>query len=863
MVKLTYKSTLLLFILTISMFVLSFSLNKQEHNFITVLRTMLERYNKAYHSERAYLLTDRYLYRPGEVIWFQGFVSSETDGRTGSYSEDFYIKLLNNNGEEMAFRRYPLVNNMISGNLSIPKTLIPGKYYMVAYTGWMKNQPIVEAFRKEILISRYFERRLKVDVLYEKLSYLPGDSLNAYVSITDHEGIPVTRTDFDYSIENFRKELIKGTGETDTQGKGVISAIIPETDEILLLTVRLKKRKNMGGYAVYIPLASLDPVISFFPESRQLIRNLDTKVAFKATNQFGLPMMIEGEILDGSGQKMEHVQSNAAGLGIFPLTSDGDSTFLKITYPEGVATLYPLPAVHEHGVVLNLAETGEDSATFIMHSSKFTADSCYLVAVMDRAIVWSEIMHYNGSCRFSIPVHDMDAGILQLTVFDMNGKIMTERLLSIREKRSDLAIYSNRNVYRNRQRVTLSLEYNGPSDYVDLAISVSLDQMADHDNMLGFAELLDGIPDDPSGIFLSPDDQISDLEILTSDLRVIDWNTVLTLADKSEYYFNQDGITGAVVDKKDNPSQLAKVRIISIPSYRSFETQTDDQGRFRVLFGSDIIDFNYLNVEAYDASGKTNLISIIDYDYSERIKEDFNRMKKNTDYEKIKDIIAYGDPDLIYALRYGSGRFRRTASIIRKKYDPYQYRDYLDVLDVIRDIRSYDLVGNKIIFRDIDEDFQENIHQQSALIVINGVLWGDQVDILSSISPSDITNLVISSSPSDIHRYTPVDFAAVIEITTIQGMYRYRKRPVQFIRDLINPEHDFYTPDYSFESLASPDNRKTLYWNTHIQVKRDSPSIISFYTSDIKGLYLSRAAGMDAEGNPVEADFIFSVVGDQ
>ncbi|MBN1159375.1 MAG: hypothetical protein JXA61_08330 [Bacteroidales bacterium] len=862
MIKLTNKYTFLLFVFTASIFVLSFSPGKQEDGFINGLKAMLKRYNDLFCSEKAFLFTDRYLYRPGEVIWFQGFVSSGPSGGTGSYSEDFYIKLLNNNGEETAFRRYPLVNNMTTGNLSLPKTLIPGKYHLVAYTSWMKNQPTVEAFRKEILITKYFDRRLKVEVLYEELFYYPGDSLHAYISISDHEGSPLTRTDFDYSVATFRKDLIKGTAETDAQGNGAISVILPETDEILLLNIQLKRRKNLGTYSVYIPMSSSVPAISFFPESRKLIRNLDTRVAFKANDRFGFPMMIEGEIVDRSGNKIADVQSNASGLGMFSYIPDSESTFLKIIIPEGVDRLYPLPAAQEHGVIMNLSEMDDDSATFTIQSSEAAPENCYLVAVMNSQIVWSKRLHFNGSCIVGLPIHDLDEGILQLDVFDTEGNVMAERLLGIHDKNTDLSIHSNRSVYGNRQRVTLSLEYNGPSEYVDLALSVSLDQMAEHAKMMSFGQVLQGIPCDTTRIISLSDKQISDLEILTSDHRIVDWNRVLTLTDKSEQYFNQDGISGVVVDKKDNPSQLAKVRITSIPSYRSFETQTDDQGQFWVRFGSDIIDFNYLNVEAYDATGKASMKTVIDYEYSEKLKEDFNRMKRNTDYEKITDIVAYGDPDLIYSLRYGSGRFRRTASIMRKKYDPYHYRDYSDVMDVIRDIRDYDLVGNKIIFKDIDENFLENIHQKSALIVINGVLWGDQVDIMSSIAPSDITNLVISSAPSDIHRYTPVNFAAVVEITTIQGMYRYQKRPIQFIRDLINPEHDFYTPDYSFESLASPDNRKTLYWNTHIQISRDTPSIISFYTSDIRGFYLSRAAGLDADGRPVEADFKFSVVGE-
>lgn len=864
MFKLTIGKTLLLSGLIMALLFLSSPGSTQEHDLISFLKSKLENYNTDFHSERTYLLTDRYLYRPGEIIWFQGFVTSRPNGLSNSYSNDFYIKLLNNSGEEMAFRRYPIAENMITGSLSLPRRLIPGKYYIVAFTSWMKNQPVNEVFRKEILISKYFDKRLKVEVLYDKLSYFSGDTLNAVITITDYEGKPFAGSIFEYSVETFRKELQKGTAETDMYGKGIVSCIIPETDEVVLLTVRMKRRKNMGYYAVYIPVATLSPEITFFPESGQLVRNLNSKVVFRVTDQHGLPMLIEGEIIDRNGNKMLSVYSNTQGLGSFSYTPSGDSTFLRITSPEGINKLYPLPADRKAGMVLNLIQSDRDSATLLLRASHRVTDSFYMTGVMERQIVWSKSIQFSGNSKFSIPVRDLNAGILQLSVFDSKNNVVAERLLSVNDASTDLTIQANRTLYGNRQRVTLSLEYKGPSDYADIAISVSPEQMAVHTNMLDFKQVLNNpLCSDTSGTVMFYDDQLTDIELLASHCKLIDWDRVLDYADTIKLYYNQDGITGKVVDKKDHPSQLAKVRVTSIPSYRSYETQTDDQGKFRIMFGADIIDFDYLNVEAYDATGRNSLIPSINYEYSTKLKEKFSIKKKEIqNYEKINDIISYGDPDLIYALRYGSGRFRRTASIMHKKYDPYQYRDYSDVLDIIMDIREYDLIENKIVFRDIDKDFQKNVNQQSALIVINGSLWGDKVDVLSPISSSDVTNLVISNSPSDIHRYTPVDFPAVIEITTIQGMYRYRKRPVQFLRDLITTEYKFYTPDYSFESLSTPDNRKTLYWNTHIRVERNTPTLISFYTSDIKSIFLSRAEGLDADGNPVSAEFRFSVVGE-
>jgi len=249
----------------------------------------------------------------------------------------------------------------------------------------------------------------------------------------------------------------------------------------------------------------------------------------------------------------------------------------------------------------------------------------------------------------------------------------------------------------------------------------------------------------------------------------------------------------------------------------------------------------------------------IDYSYSEQFKAVFEHTKESIKPEKMHNIIAFGDPDLIYTLRYGPGRLRSNINFLRRKYDPYQYTNYTDVQEIIQEIRPFETIEHKIVFSDINFNPDDEIIKKSALIAVNGVLQGDEVSLLESISPSDITNLKISTSLSDIHRYTPLDFAAVIEITTIQNMYRYRRKPIRVLSDILNPVREFYSPDYSVESITSDDQRKTLYWNPQMRVEKNKPIIITFFTSDLKGPFYGRAEGMDSEGNPISGAFGFIV----
>jgi hypothetical protein len=324
-------------------------------------------------------------------------------------------------------------------------------------------------------------------------------------------------------------------------------------------------------------------------------------------------------------------------------------------------------------------------------------------------------------------------------------------------------------------------------------------------------------------------------------------------------YRKRDGLSGTVWDKKDNISQHAKIRVTNFPSFGLYETQSDEKGDFNIEFASEIVDFKFLNVDAYDAPGKTSLNAKIDFSYIEAINALLREESGHNNEQKIRDIKNYGEPDLVYVLRFGPGKFRTSHLDKRKKYNPYQYSRYTDVMDIIQDIQPYRLSGNRIIFSDRSKNRTDSVSMEEAIIVINGLLKGNDISVLKTIVPSDITNINISNFLLDVHKYTPLNFGSVIEITTIQGLYKYRQSPVQMGPGILSAERTFYSPDYSLESSTSTDNRRTLYWNPKLNPKQGNSMLVTFYTSDVKGLFSGKLVGFDKDGNPVEGSFTFRV----
>jgi len=838
---------------------LSGSRSETDDPFIENLNISLKKYAVDYRVERVYIITDRFVYKPGEDLWFKGFVVSSGEEPNKPKSEDFFIKLLNSKGEEIISRRYPVMGNQTSGRLLIPRSFIPGRYWLVAYTGWMKNQCAYEAFRKEILISKYYDKRFLVEPLYGKDTYHAGDTLNVRIRILDQTGKPIPETDFEYTLGSFDRREIKGSGNTDTEGFSAINCVIPESEQILMLTVDIKSRKLSGDYTLIIPAVTAKPEITFYPEGGKLVKGLKNVMSFRAVSAFGQPTPVTGDILDREGNLLQSVMTNENGIGLFDYIPLDDTCYLNITRPSGILKQFPLPMAENKGWILHREEQDSDSVRFRITASDDNPSVSYWVASMDHKIVWSDVIPFSHTAGVRIPVRNLPEGILQVSVFNQEHELGAERLIRILHPVEKFNVKTDHKIYHNRQRVHLSLEYTGKENTLDLAISVSLLNLSTNPLMTSLYDGIHSIPCDSienRRLRLAP---VSDLDLITTDYRTIYWKDVLKKTTADQTYKQQNGISGRVFDKKENLSQHAKVRVTHVPNYRSYETQTDETGTFKVAFGTDIIDFNFLNVDAYDALGKVNLTAFIDQNYVENLKNTLISEGESSDLQKAIDVFAYGEPELVYALRYGPGKFRKSVPETRKKYDPNQYAGYNSVLDIIQDMKPYRLVDNTIVFTGEDEILPRLITQTGTIVVINGALKGSKIDILQNLLPSDITNINISTSLLDVHKYTPINFQGVIEITTIQGIYRNRQPTIQLGMDIMNTNRTFYSPDYSIESPTSGDNRKTLYWNPSFQLRSGEMRLLSFFTSDIKGTYYGIVEGIDKYGNPVKASFSFVV----
>lgn len=188
--------------------------------------------------------------------------------------------------------------------------------------------------------------------------------------------------------------------------------------------------KQGGAAAGSIPAAVS---LRFFPEGGDLVTGIESVVAVKVTDQYGLPVNAEGVIKDASGAAAAVFNTTHDGMGRFTLEPQAGKTYYAEWTDEKKQThKTPLPAAKATGVVLQCAPTGNRQAFIIKRSQESPENlkTLYLLGYFNSQVVYKARLNLaqNFMVSGSIPLEGIPTGIMQMTLFDASWNPLAERI---------------------------------------------------------------------------------------------------------------------------------------------------------------------------------------------------------------------------------------------------------------------------------------------------------------------------------------------------------------------------------------------------------------------------------------------------
>ncbi|MHB1921981.1 MAG: MG2 domain-containing protein [Chitinophagaceae bacterium] len=647
---------------------------------------------------------------------------------------------------------------------------------------------------------------------------------------------------------------------------------------------------DTSGSIQGVPSTHSQYAVQFFPEGGDMVNGLTSIVAFKAIDDQGLPLNVQGEVIDNTGTRIISIQSIHDGMGSFTITPQSGKTYSAVFKQDnGLKKIFTLPAALSSGIVLHVLQPPGKSKLYfsVSRSEKNKADYNFLKLVgqmNDRPVFITSIDFDQGLSGGMIPLNGLPSGIIQFTVMDTTGTPLAERL-----------VFNNQQDHLNPRLVATQLKLSSrgknifqlevPDSVVsDFSVAVTdADQVKTfplEDNILSNLLLtsdLHGYVYHPAWYFQNQDPATLhdlDLVMMTNGWRRFSWKKILNHIFPTIKYPAENA--NLVIKGESLTMSNGKINmIIKVPA----DTMTfyitapvNNLGEFQVTG----LNFHDTAKVYYQGSkGKDNFISSgihLFPSFSDNLVQvPITRPLHPAGISNRDELLHFlkitAERNRVNQMIHDREILLREVTIVGQRETPTQSLDkrYTSGLFSGGDAISFDLTKDQNIgYSDIFQFLQGRV----AGLTVDGNTANPSISWRGG-SPA----LYLNEIPVDAQTLstTPVSEIALVKVfrppfmggfngangaiaiytkkggdnrSTSSGLTKGKKAGYTRVRE-------FYSPDYQVKNARNelPDERTTIYWNPLLQPDPGNhTATFSFYNNDLTTRFHVVIEGMDENG---------------
>lgn len=646
--------------------------------------------------------------------------------------------------------------------------------------------------------------------------------------------------------------------------------------------------KNISTKA--ISTASITTV-DFFPEGGDAIAGISNRVAFKAADQYGLPVSIRGVIEDNKGTLIDSFRTKHDGMGSFIFTPIAGTIYLaKWKDGKGIAHTSELPTVKTSGTSLQVVISEKKRIVTIQsNAAEDRFKMLHLVGTMNGGIAFKSEVNLAATkiSRKVIPTENLPSGILTITVFDADWNAIAERITFI--DNGDYSFATSLEVvhWGLNKRAQNDIRLNVPAGLQGANLSVSITDAgieADSSSSIITHFLLTGdlkgYVHNPSYYFSSKADSVInnlDLVMLTHGWRRFKWEDI-TKGKLPEIQQPRDtsylSLSGKVYGV--TKSQLSgKESIFLFLTQKDSATQTvltpiNRDGTFKE---PDFIFFDTLKVyyqlksklfSSAEAKFMTERLSTPNYLSASKNFIKFKPTSDTSGFYRHTLLAA----ELVRLQRMQKGKLMENIIVTAKSKPLLKQMDekYTKGLFSGGDGYQFDLANDPMA-----------LGQMNVFNYLQGKVAGLQINSTGSTPTlswrGGSPQLFLDEMPIDAEflNTIPVSDIAFVKVFRPPFMGGFngsggaiavytrkgddtRSKPGGLNTNTIigyTPIREFYSPNYSrFDKRnEQPDVRTTLYWNPLLLVNPNSTSVqLQFYNNDVSKSFRVVIEGISKEG---------------
>ena len=637
--------------------------------------------------------------------------------------------------------------------------------------------------------------------------------------------------------------------------------------------------------------------ISFLPEGGNFVLNAINHIAFKAIDEKGKGISVNGKVVDETGEEVVSFRSMYKGMGKFiMMPQEGKQYFALVDeFPD---FSYQFEPAQSGGVSLNYKPDGNYLLFTITRNIKINVPQNYVLKASHKGIelfysqiTMNEFQHAQRLFKGLFPL-----GISKITVFDEQNNTVAERLIFVQNKEDKaIRLDLNKTEFKTREKVKINVaSLLPPTDTITSNLSVAVVH-EDYFSSTGNSQtiesylLLDselkGSIESPASCFMD-ESEISaeeklDFVMMVNGWRSYYWNDLekyrgAELPNWADYGLS---IKGNVV-KQWGGKPVDDGKVVIGPFSGSFlfeETRTDANGNFgfdrlylkdqaRIMINAETNTGNKRNDILLEPQMKTEAFVSVEElktncsDINIPMKfyrENYYRQISDKEFF-VKSGILLDEIQAVGQKVTGDGHFRLYGepdiSLVVLEDDIERYFNILDYLQ--GRVAGVDVTGDEVRIRGAS---------RNPLLVVDGIDtdWSDT----RNIPMGDIDKIEILKSGFGMAVYGSRGGDGIISVLTKMGKGEWENNWVRTVHGRITPTvtgfqlpREFYSPKYTAENIddARPDNRPTLLWNPEVVVENGEAKI-EFFTADNLARYHIFVEGISKNGKICLGTGLFTV----
>lgn len=651
------------------------------------------------------------------------------------------------------------------------------------------------------------------------------------------------------------------------------------------------------------PVKQPDVQLHFFPEGGDLVQGISSNIAFKATDQTGMPVSIRGAVLNQKNELIDSIVSVHDGMGNFLLEPQPNETYTCNWVDEfGITHTTVLPMAKKNGISIEVSPAALKTL-FVIKRSSAVPDNfkmLHLVATMNHQLVYNASVNLSTKIRAGgeIPTAGLPTGILQLTVFDYQWIPVAERIVYVNNNNYQFfpELYADSKRFTNRSKNTFSIHV---PDSIATNMSVSVTDAAfPSDNSSGIITEfllsgdLKGYIHQPSYYFSSGNETVRqhlDLLMLTHGWRRIKWEDIISekpVQLKNPIDSDYLQIKGKLITGKSNalkPNQQLTLILQSKDSTKQY---------FIVPIASDG-SFNQRGLIFFDTVKVYYQINA-DKKLSDQLTANLQSGIPVMEIPAALKLSEYTRPDTS-GLRAGN-LFYSSAATVRSRFDTTvtlkevvvhsKARSDIEILDEKyttgifsnKNDYSFDIVNDERAKASINifyylQNLIPGLTMSIPIMGANGAEDSNSDNVPGLNWREGTPDIFINEMPSDALAAMNLSMTDVAYVKVFKPPFMgssgsgasgaiaiYTKKPADRSTDKIKgmssatlsgytAYKEFYHPDYTYPVAKKPDTRSTLYWNPYVLTdKKNKTAKISFFNNDLTRKFRVIVEGVNAAG---------------